>query len=462
MRNQALIQKQNPDATFVGGYEKFKELGYNVKQGEKGLKIFIPVAVTYFLNPNTNQWNPIKQATKEEKEHIKSNNFETKQVMHFKLGTVFDISQTTCPSEDYPKLFDMGYASSEHKIVALALEQYCQHYLDCKVFTKNLNSISLKGYFHPKSNSILLSDKLNESQRMCTLAHEMGHAIMHSDSNQLTQKPIEQIEVEADAVSIMITSALGIEKIAEISESRKIHISENFKKLTSLQKEHKENILLEILENANNAFQQHITDIQRTVNQALDQPQLVKQQHDIPIPKEEPTVTFLWSDNTEMKSLSYQPFNINKAEDLLHKIDTAYIKTDNRKRDETRFKLTFGNDNRYETKDVTYMGCYIHGAKGLINHISYSNDNQLETAQSKNDIIQNEKLQGLVKDLWNAYDYNCISELEQKDTPNIELISKYYDNIENREIFFKKNGSTGKYIPKNSDKEKEKNIQMKR
>ncbi len=108
------------------------------------------------------------------------------------------------------------------------------------------------------------------------------------------------------------------------------------------------------------------------------------------------------------------------------------------------------------------MGCYIHGAKGLINHISYSNDNQLETAQSKNDIIQNEKLQGLVKDLWNAYDYNCISELEQKDTPNIELISKYYDNIENREIFFKKNGSSGKYIPKDSDKEKEKNIQIKR
>jgi len=43
MRNALLIFLQKPEATYVKGYEAWKEFGHNVRQGAKGAKIFVPV-----------------------------------------------------------------------------------------------------------------------------------------------------------------------------------------------------------------------------------------------------------------------------------------------------------------------------------------------------------------------------------------------------------------------------------
>lgn len=43
IRNTILIYKQNPLATFVAGFRKWKELGYKVKKGSKGIQILIPL-----------------------------------------------------------------------------------------------------------------------------------------------------------------------------------------------------------------------------------------------------------------------------------------------------------------------------------------------------------------------------------------------------------------------------------
>src|SRR5690606_27753316 len=40
--NSLLISIQKPDATLVNGYKKWQELGFNVKQGEKGIGIRAP------------------------------------------------------------------------------------------------------------------------------------------------------------------------------------------------------------------------------------------------------------------------------------------------------------------------------------------------------------------------------------------------------------------------------------
>ena len=35
----------------------------------------------------------------------------------YAVGTVFDIAQTTCPIEDYPKLMGYGYHSRHHAVI---------------------------------------------------------------------------------------------------------------------------------------------------------------------------------------------------------------------------------------------------------------------------------------------------------------------------------------------------------
>lgn len=44
LNNTILIYLQKPNATFLAGYSKFREIyGHQVKQGEKGIKIFAPI-----------------------------------------------------------------------------------------------------------------------------------------------------------------------------------------------------------------------------------------------------------------------------------------------------------------------------------------------------------------------------------------------------------------------------------
>src|SRR6266542_1546317 len=40
--NQMLIYMQRPDATFVAGYKKWQEMGYQVARGQKGIRILAP------------------------------------------------------------------------------------------------------------------------------------------------------------------------------------------------------------------------------------------------------------------------------------------------------------------------------------------------------------------------------------------------------------------------------------
>ena len=286
LRNQMLLQRQNPDCTFVGGFYRFKELGYHVKKGEVGMKVFAPVTVKYLYNGNTGELIPLKEATPEQKKALQHGGYELREFTNYKLETVFDISQTDCPVEDYPKLFDMGYASADHKAVADALERYCTEQLHCPVKTGDVRSIAVKGYYTPAEHCITLSDKLQDTERMVTLAHEMGHAILHSDPDLQKGKTVAEIEVEADALGMMTISALGLEKIAEIPENHKRHMCQNFKavckacaaQVPEKRSEPDGNPLEKILGNVNQAFQQHFPNMEKTVKQYLQaEPQLTPQ-----------------------------------------------------------------------------------------------------------------------------------------------------------------------------------------
>ncbi len=114
IRNQILIQNQNPRAVLVGSFEKWKELGYSVKEKEQGIKILVPTPVTLFRESEDTPWKSLSQATYQEKLNVKNNGYETRKITRFKIGTVFDLSQTTCPSSEYPKFFDTQFSSQLH------------------------------------------------------------------------------------------------------------------------------------------------------------------------------------------------------------------------------------------------------------------------------------------------------------------------------------------------------------
>lgn len=226
VRNVTLIKNQNPYALFVNSFKKWKDMGVNILRGSHGYTILVPKPVTVFKDDN-NTLIKISEATRQQKEKIKSGEIKTEQIMHYGTGAVFDITQTDYPPENYPALFNVGYTSEDHDRLFKILSDYSVNNLDCEVSIKNVNGIALKGYYNISNNSIIISDKLNDTQKLSTLAHEIGHAIMHNNElNKNTINNPDKKEIEADLFSIYFQCFYDL----EIPDSRKRHLVDSFNK----------------------------------------------------------------------------------------------------------------------------------------------------------------------------------------------------------------------------------------
>lgn len=268
VNNQILIYMQNQNAAFVGSFMSFKDKGYSVNKGEKGLKIFVPVKVN--LIKDNNEWVQFSKASKELQAKAKAGSVEVRQIIKFKLGNVFDIAQTNCPTEDYPKIFNMGYTSEQHAQIFNALVDVCNNQYKCNVDIQNFGSIALRGQAYTFKNTIELNEKLNDTEKVSTLSHEMGHFFMHHN-NDFIGKSKSQIELEADIYSVMLQSHFGI----ELTQSRKMHLAEHYKAFMSSVNNLGEDVVKPTLEdalsNANEAYKASIEIIDNTVNKYVSE-----------------------------------------------------------------------------------------------------------------------------------------------------------------------------------------------
>ena len=87
-----------------------------------------------------------------------------------------------------------------------------------------IQGASLYGFYDRAQKEIHIGKTLQDTAALSTLAHEMGHAVAHE--NRADDENIHEIEFEADAFSIMLQEHFGL----PISETRKEHISEHYRK----------------------------------------------------------------------------------------------------------------------------------------------------------------------------------------------------------------------------------------
>ena len=265
--NKMLIYKQNPGARFCASYNKLKEMGYQVQRGQKGMEILVPAAVTYWYDDKISQWKRLSEAKKEEKAKIKAGEIETKKITVFKIGHTFDIGQTDCPVAEYPKLFGMGYSSEKHDELFNAVKSYCEE-RGIPVYIENFPSISMRGYFQPADNTIHLSDKLNDSMKLSVLTHELGHAVMHAAYDP--DMSVEQKEIEADSLSLMLREHLGV---SEIENARKAHLADSYRNYLEYKELNSDRIkcpeLPEILDRVNTAYGDMITGFNGAIESYL-------------------------------------------------------------------------------------------------------------------------------------------------------------------------------------------------
>lgn len=93
-KNSELILEQFPKATKVGSAFFWREKGFEIKEGEKGIEIVVPEKEQYFINKQGVKIN-ISEATEDEKRLIDKGKLQTVDgEVSFNKGYVYDISQT--------------------------------------------------------------------------------------------------------------------------------------------------------------------------------------------------------------------------------------------------------------------------------------------------------------------------------------------------------------------------------
>lgn len=221
-RNAALIYAQNPAARFCGSYLFFKERGYYVRKGEQGMTVRVYTPVTFYRTRPDAEWRRLSHASAEMQRMVRAGAYETREQAFFKYGYVFDIGQTTCPKEDYPKLLGVGYDNEEHAAIYTQVVHYCRS-IGMPVTEESLHGVSLRGTHNAFTDRITVNDILGDTQKLSTALHELAHGILgHSP---LGDKSTAQREFEADALSILLGERFGIPP----TETRKEHLSDCYR-----------------------------------------------------------------------------------------------------------------------------------------------------------------------------------------------------------------------------------------
>ncbi|VPP03713.1 putative conjugative transposon membrane protein [Streptococcus pneumoniae] len=204
LNNIHLLKMQNPNVSQVASFNKWKtDFDRTVKKGSKALKIWVPyqVKTKIFANQNELSFSPSENET-EEKEVT---------VTRFKLGNVFDVSQTegkelpkainelTGDVKDYEDLYRAAKAVSMDNQVPISFEE--------------IKRESTNGYYSPDENRIVISKGLKgQEQILKTIFHEMAHADLHRGSNaQYGDDQYRKQELQAESVAYVVANHFGFD-----------------------------------------------------------------------------------------------------------------------------------------------------------------------------------------------------------------------------------------------------------
>ncbi|WP_157638530.1 ArdC-like ssDNA-binding domain-containing protein [Bacillus sp. NRRL B-14911] len=184
-RNIMLARIQLPEAQFIASFNRWKELGRNVKKGERSLRILAP------------RFKKVKdEITGEE---------ETK-LIGFLGVPVFDVSQTEgdpLPADRIKLTLD---GESQEAVDIFEWVKELAKEDDCPVTIKHADGAN--GYYSITNHAIVVDSKLSINHRAKTGVHELVHSRVHRNINGTTATERECV---AEGVAFIVCSYFGLD-----------------------------------------------------------------------------------------------------------------------------------------------------------------------------------------------------------------------------------------------------------
>lgn len=184
--NMVLILTQLPEATICANYKAWEKKGRHVKKGAKGILVRVPTP---------KKWTIVNDDGEEE-EHA---------TMHFKVGSVFDISQTE--GEAIPEICHKltgDVAQYEHIVGSL------KSAAPVVVEFRDIDG-EAHGFYSQTENKIVIRDGMSQEQTIKTMAHEIAHSLIHCEGGAAEKADRQEKELQAESVAYVVCNYLGID-----------------------------------------------------------------------------------------------------------------------------------------------------------------------------------------------------------------------------------------------------------
>ncbi len=179
-----LILFQNPNASRVAGYNRWKELKRQVRKGEHGIAILAPCGFAAYHTETD------EETGKEHKIYENAN--------RFRVVTVFDVAQTE--GEPLPEPLHWRTEERDEKTQAALIEL-----------------ARANGYTYREQDNLDEEAHVNYTAReivsrptagTSALIHETAHMLLHEGRHDMTS---EQKETEAEATAFVVCQHFGLE-----------------------------------------------------------------------------------------------------------------------------------------------------------------------------------------------------------------------------------------------------------
>ncbi|PFN17630.1 LPD25 domain-containing protein [Bacillus cereus] len=211
--NISLIQSQFQGASAVGSFSFWKEKGFPVKKGEKGIKILVPNRTVAKFKDKDGTWKSVTKASEQEKKQIESKSVEVKPGrLYFAVGHVFDVSQTNAKAEDLPRIFPNRWLDgsvTDYKSLYKGMEAIAEKN-GVKIIEPKQELGVAKGVSYTLTKEVALNPRNSELQNVKTLLHELAHAKLHTAETRMNYTAPEK-EFQAEMTAYAVSSYFGID-----------------------------------------------------------------------------------------------------------------------------------------------------------------------------------------------------------------------------------------------------------
>lgn len=214
--NVLLIAVQCPQASAVAGFHTWRQLGRQVRKGERGIAILAPL-LRRGTQASARDGDSNGPADGVNAESVSSEPATAaRRLTGFRVVHVFDIAQTDgedLPTGPRPALLDGQAPPGLYDGLAQQVRHLGYALIRHELAIPHMGGGDGRpnGVTDFFAKTVIVDNRLPDAQAAKTLAHELGHVLLHDPTSRPASLTRPWAEVEAESVAYVVTAAHGLD-----------------------------------------------------------------------------------------------------------------------------------------------------------------------------------------------------------------------------------------------------------